>query len=130
MSILKTGDIFQAKNKLGEKYFYRFLGVDLDDSAGCYYIVLQNLCFNEKVETRVEHAWFRERDILKLQPGMEVRKGDVFGVITPMRYDFLARADCHGFDLAGKLRVEITEVIRGTKVKVGTIWDYNEIELV
>lgn len=130
MSILKTGDIFQAKNKIGEKYFYRFLGVDLDDSAGCYFIILQNLCFDEDEETRVEHAWFREREIRKIRPGMEVRKGDVIGVIMPMRNDVLAHADHQGFDMARKLHVEITKAMGVTEFKVGTVWDYNEIELV
>lgn len=70
MSILKTGDIFQAKDKIGEKYFYRFLGVDFNDPTGCSYIVLQNLCADsdEGTETRVEHAWFREREVRKIQP--------------------------------------------------------------
>lgn len=113
MSILKTGDIFQVKNKIGKKIFLPF-------------------CFDsdEDNETSVEHAWFRKRKIRKLQPGMEVRKGDVIGVITPMRNDVFVYTDRQGFDLAGKLRVEIIKAMGIKEFKVETVWDYKEIELV
>lgn len=67
--ILKTGDIFRAKDKLGNVYCYEFEGFDLgdlgdlDEGIGCRYIILKNLDLNELVA--VEAAWFHYRDIIR-----------------------------------------------------------------
>ena len=61
MSIMKTGTIFTAKDKLNNVYQYQFVGINIKSITGCDYIILKNLTLNE--ETRVEVAWFSNREI-------------------------------------------------------------------
>ena len=61
MSIMKTGTIFTAKDKLNNVYQYQFVGINIKSITGCDYIILKNLTLNE--ETRVEAAWFSNREI-------------------------------------------------------------------
>ena len=64
MDVLKTGDRFTAKSKLGDEYEYEFVGIDLLDAGvgsggtGCHYIVLRNI--TAVTMTCVERAWFYE----------------------------------------------------------------------
>lgn len=64
MNILKSGDRFTAKSKLGDEYEYEFVGIDLGDAGvgsggtGCHYIVLRNI--TDGTMTCVERAWFSE----------------------------------------------------------------------
>lgn len=64
MDILKSGDRFTAKSKLGDEYEYEFVGIDLGDAGfgsggtGCQYIVLRNI--TDGTMTCVERAWFSE----------------------------------------------------------------------
>lgn len=64
MNILKSGDRFTAKTKLGNEYEYEFVGIDLRDAGvglggtGCHYIVLRNI--TDGTMTCVERAWFSE----------------------------------------------------------------------
>lgn len=64
MDVLKTGDRFTAKSKLGDEYEYEFVGIDLLDAGvgsggtGCHYIVLRNITAGTM--TCVERAWFYE----------------------------------------------------------------------
>lgn len=65
VNVLKTGTEFTAIDKLGSKYRYRFVGVDLHDLAegvGCRYLVLRNL--DTDSNTCVEAQWFTEREIV------------------------------------------------------------------
>lgn len=62
MDILKSGDRFSVRTKLGEVHKYEFVGVDLEDAGaignggtGCQYIVLRNL--DDETYTCVERAW-------------------------------------------------------------------------
>ena len=59
MCMYKTGDYFQATDKLGKTFTYMFAGISPDDSGR--EIVLQNIELDE--ETRVEAEWFRQRKI-------------------------------------------------------------------
>lgn len=58
---LKTGKEFFAGDKLGNKYRYQFIGIDISSDASCRYILLINLDTN--TETRVEIEWFRHHAI-------------------------------------------------------------------
>lgn len=62
MNVLKTGDKFMAKTKLGDVNEYEFVGVDMDDcdhGTGCHYIVLKNL--TDRTMTCVERTWFAQQ---------------------------------------------------------------------
>ena len=64
-NMIQSGTIFTATDKLGRKYRYMCLGIDLNDvqhGTGCQYIVLKNLDTHNEV--CVEAQWFRERTIV------------------------------------------------------------------
>lgn len=75
MNILKSGDRFAAKSKLGSEYEYEFVGFDMQDAGvgsggtGCQYIVLRNL--KNGTMTCVESNWFSKeltgRNIRRLE---------------------------------------------------------------
>lgn len=63
-NVLKTGARFTATDKLGRKYVYEVMGIDLENllcGTGCAYIVLINITNNWL--TKVEAEWFRQRKI-------------------------------------------------------------------
>lgn len=63
-NILKTGAQFKATDKLGKKYIYEVMGIDLENllcGTGCACIVLKNVTSNWL--TKVEVEWFRQRKI-------------------------------------------------------------------
>jgi len=55
----KTGDCFQATDKLGKTFTYMFAGIAPDDSGR--EIVLQNLDLDKEIQ--VEAEWYRQRKI-------------------------------------------------------------------
>lgn len=59
--MLETGKEFFATDKTGNKYRYRFIGIDIFHDSSCRYILLNNL--DTKTDTRVEIEWFRHRVI-------------------------------------------------------------------
>jgi hypothetical protein len=59
--MIRSGDRFTAKNKLGKSYTYEFVGIDPDDACGNG-IILHDL-MDDGYETRVELEWFRQRKI-------------------------------------------------------------------
>lgn len=61
---LKEGTMFEAVDKLGNKFLYRFERVDHTDGPDRAY-KLWNLTTNEATE--VEAAWFGQRKIRKVE---------------------------------------------------------------
>lgn len=61
---LKEGTVFEAVDKLGNKFLYRFERVDHTDGPDRAY-KLWNLTANEATE--VEAAWFGQRKIRKVE---------------------------------------------------------------
>lgn len=60
---LKEGTVFEAVDRLGNSFLYRFERVDRTDGPDRAY-KLRNLTTNE--ETEVEAAWFGQRKIRKV----------------------------------------------------------------
>ena len=60
---LQEGTVFEAVDKLGNRFLYRFERVDRTDGPDRAY-KLWNLTTNE--ETEVEAAWFGQRKIRKV----------------------------------------------------------------
>lgn len=80
--MLLSNDVFQAKDKFGNKYFYKFYGLDIDDESGCQYIKMQNLSTN--TVTNVEHLWFKQREIKLIKKHMKIKVEDKVGIISEL----------------------------------------------
>lgn len=64
-NFLNTGTLFEATDRKGNTYKYEFLGIALEDTTGCNYIILKN--WTNDTIISVEYTWFRERKIKKIE---------------------------------------------------------------